>query len=375
MRLKRYMSILVVGLFLLVISGCSPKIRNVQPSIVIEGYDEPMIGFATIGDGTTGGAKGEVVVVKDYKEFFNAVYHSDDTPRIVLVDGTITYTISYYLEDSKYMNTINIASNKTIIGLGNGATIDGISLRIGRQGDPESNIIIRNITFDNAPDDNISIWWGSHHIWIDHCTFRRAVDSNVDITRQGNYVTLSWNIFEKFAGEGSKGVSIVGGSDTLPEDADYLRVTYHHNWFNGTAGRNPRMRYGIVHIFNNYYTDVQLGPNGTCAVRALVEHNYFERVLTPTQISTPPGFIVLSKEDPENGDTNVYVDSGTPTRNLPTYDQLTDGVNYDFRDRANEWLNISNWIPYSYTPDLAASVPQIVQEKAGAGKIIVNYSK
>lgn len=372
MKFKRYISILVISLFLLVISGCSPKATNVQPSITIEGYNEPMIGFATVAGGTTGGAGGEVVVVRNYKEFFEAVHYADDTPRIVLVDGTITYTISYYLEDPKYVNTINIASNKTILGLGNGATIDGISLRIGRQGDPESNIIIRNITFDNAPDDNISIWWGSHHVWIDHCTFRSAVDSNVDVTRQANYVTLSWNRFENV---GAKGVSIVGGSDTLPDDADYLRVTYHHNWFNGTAGRNPRMRYGIVHLFNNYYTDVQLGPNGTCAVRALVEHNYFERVLTPTQIATPPGFIVLSKEDPENGDTNVYIESGTPTRNLPTYDQLTYENTYDFRSRANEWLIISNWIPYSYTPDPAENVPQIVQEKAGTGKIMVNYSK
>ncbi|MFN3699521.1 MAG: polysaccharide lyase family 1 protein, partial [Dictyoglomus sp.] len=312
----------------------------------------------------------EVIVVKNYKEFFEAVHHSNDNPRIVLVDGTITYTLSYYLEDPKYVNTINIGSNLTILGLGNGATIDGISLRIGRQGDPERNIIIRNITFNNAPDDNISIWWGSFNIWIDHCTFLSALDSNVDMTRQANYVTLSYNRFENV---GAKGVSIVGGADNLPEDADYLRVTYHHNLFNGTAGRNPRMRYGIVHIFNNYYIDVQLGPNASCAVRSLVEYNYFERVQTPTNIYTPEGFIVLSKQDPENGDTNVYVDSGTPVMNLPTYEKLTDGVNYDFRNRADEWLIIGNWIPYNYSVEDPQNVPSKVLEKAGAGKIIVKY--
>lgn len=57
------------------------------------------------------------------------------------MDGTITYTPSYYLIDPKYLNTINIASNKTILGLGDGATISGISIRIGRQGDPEKILL------------------------------------------------------------------------------------------------------------------------------------------------------------------------------------------------------------------------------------------
>ncbi|MCS7202046.1 MAG: hypothetical protein NZ841_04655 [Dictyoglomus sp.] len=369
---KKIITLLSIVL-LFFLSGCGaptgPK-GPTLPTLKIIGYDEPMIGFATQGQGTTGGANGNIIVVKNYKEFFEAVHYSNDTPRVVLVDGNITYTISYFLEDPKYLNTINIGSNLTILGLGNGATIDGISLRIGRSGDPERNIIIRNIIFDNAPDDNISIWWGSSNIWIDHCTFRKAVDSNVDITRQGNYVTLSWNRFENV---GAKGVSIVGGADNLPDDADFLRVTYHHNWFNGTAGRNPRMRYGIVHIFNNYYTDVQLGPNASCAVRCLFEYNYLERVQSPTQISTPEGFIVLSKEDPENGDTNYYLECGTPIRNLPTLDKLTDGQNYDFRNRANEWLIINNWIPYTYTVENPQNVPLKVQERAGAGKIIVKY--
>lgn len=367
-KISFYITIFLVLLF---IAGCgAPSAPSSSKTIKILGYDEPMIGFATLGNGTTGGAGGEVIVVKNYKEFFEAVHYSNDTPRIVLVDGNITYTLSYYLEDPKYLNTINIGSNLTILGLGNGATIDGISLRIGRSGDPERNVIIRNIIFDNAPDDNISIWWGSSNIWIDHCTFKSAADSNVDITRQANYVTLSYNRFENV---GAKGVSIIGGADNLPEDADYLRVTYHHNWFNGTAGRNPRMRFGIVHIFNNYYTDVQLGPNATCVVRCLFEYNYLERVQSPTQISTPEGFIVLSKDDPENGDTNYYVDCGTPVRNLPALEKLTDGQYYDFRDRANEWLIISNWIPYTYAVEDPQNVPSVVQEKAGAGKIIVKY--
>jgi pectate lyase len=39
--------------------------------------------------------------------------------------------------------------------------------------------------------------WGqeSHHIWIDHNTFRRPVDGPIEIVRGADYVTVSWNHF------------------------------------------------------------------------------------------------------------------------------------------------------------------------------------
>jgi len=355
-RLKSFLSLLMVLSLAFYMTGCAPKPTTppepTEKTIKIEN-DVPLIGF---GVGTVGGSGGEIVVVSTYTQFYEAVKRNDDSPRIVLVDGTIQWDPSYVDIDPTYSNIINIGSNKTILGLGEGATIDGLTLRIGSSSGSKEQIIMRNLIFDNAPDDNVTIQYTSTLVWIDHCTFKAAADSNVDIIRQSNNITLSWNKFENV---GAKGVSIVGSSDTMTADADYLRVTYHHNWFNQTAGRNPRVRFGIIHIFNNLYTGISTGIVSTNAARTLVEKNYFDTVSTPTSITSgtsSEGYIVLSKEDPENGDSNVYVGSGSPVKNLPP--TISD---------------IQTWIPYSYSPDDPNNIPSIVQNGAGAGKIIVKY--
>ena len=47
---------------------------------------------------------------------------------------------------------------------------------------------------------------------------------------------------------------LLGHSDGYTADIGHLRVTYHHNFFNGTNQRHPRVRFGEpVHVYNNYY--------------------------------------------------------------------------------------------------------------------------
>src|SRR5262249_41652979 len=79
-----------------------------------------------------------------------------------------------------------VPSNTTIVGLGTDARLVGINLRLNR---PNSNIIIRNVRFEDAFDcfpqwdptdgalgnwnsayDNISVT-GAVRVWIDHDTF------------------------------------------------------------------------------------------------------------------------------------------------------------------------------------------------------------
>jgi len=340
---KRIFSIVLslIFIFNLTVSGCAPKITG--PQVRIEN-DVPLIGF---GIGTTGGKDGEIVIVNTYTAFYEAI--KDDTPRIVLVDGTISWDESLA---PTYSNILYVGSNKSILGLNEGATIDGLTLRIGSSGSSKSNIVIRNIIFDNAPDDNITIQYTSTQVWIDHCTFKTAGDDNVDIVRQSDKITLSWNIFEHpVAG---KGASIVGNSDSMIEDDQYLNVTYHHNWFKGTSGRNPRVRWGHIHIFNNYFENNTNGPTSTTYAETVIERNYFYNVSTPTSITagtSPQGYIILVKDE-NNVDTNIYEICGTPVENLP--EKITP-------------------IPYQYTPDDAVYIPDIVKNKGGAGKIIIKY--
>ena len=42
--------------------------------------------------------------------------------------------------------------------------------------------------------------------------------------------------------------------DNAAQDVGRLRVTYHHNFFDGSDQRNPRVRFAEpVHVYNNYY--------------------------------------------------------------------------------------------------------------------------
>ncbi len=81
--------------------------------------------------------------------------------------------------------------NKTIVGVGDGATINGGGFDFYRS----YNVIVRNLTFANAEDDAINVGQESHHIWIDHNTFVAPVDGSIDIVRGADYVTVSWNHF------------------------------------------------------------------------------------------------------------------------------------------------------------------------------------
>ena len=179
---------------------------------------------------------------------------------------------------------IRPGSNTTIIGLDKHATIRGGWFDIrGTASVNRTNIIIRNLTFEDTYDcfpewsptdgelgswnalyDSISMR-DSNHIWINHNTFidRDTADDNLpyyfgvlyqvhdgqlDITNASNYVTASWNRFENH-----DKVMLIGSSDSASADRGKLKVTLHHNLFENLGQRAARVRFGMVHIYNNYY--------------------------------------------------------------------------------------------------------------------------
>jgi pectate lyase len=174
---------------------------------------------------------------------------------------------------------VNLTSNTSLIGLGPNARIVGAHVRVNNV----QNVIIRNITFEDAFDcfpqwdptdgaqgnwnsayDNISLT-GATNVWIDHNTFNDGEhpdsaqpvyfgrpfvvhDGAVDITNASDLATVSWNRFE----EHDK-VMLIGSSDNAPADVGKLRVTVHHNVFDSNVQRTPRVRFGQVHVYNNFY--------------------------------------------------------------------------------------------------------------------------
>ncbi|MCC3378793.1 polysaccharide lyase family 1 protein [Paenibacillus farraposensis] len=176
---------------------------------------------------------------------------------------------------------IQIPSNTTIVGLGSNAVINGANFQLKKGTD---NVIIRNIEFQDAYDyfpqwdptdgstgnwnseyDNITIS-GATHVWIDHNSFNDGShpdsqngtffgrdyqhhDGALDMVNQADLVTASYNHFSNH-----DKTTLIGNSDSKKADEGTLRVTMHHNYYENTIQRTPRVRYGQVHVYNNYYT-------------------------------------------------------------------------------------------------------------------------
>ena len=59
---------------------------------------------------------------------------------------------------------------------------------------------------------------------------------------------MSWNVFTNH-----DKTMLIGSSDTVGPDVGKLKVTLHHNVFDGVGQRAPRVRFGQVDLYNNYF--------------------------------------------------------------------------------------------------------------------------
>ncbi|TYB61744.1 pectate lyase [Nonomuraea sp. PA05] len=284
--------------------------------------DTPLVGWATQGGGTTGGGSAATTTVSSASALTSAL--SSGSAAVIRVSGTISCS-----------GMLRVASNKTVIG-NSGATISGCGFNVSQA----SNVIIRNLTFRNWGDDGINVQY-STRVYIDHNTFSNGGDGALDIKRSSDYITVSWNRFFDH-----DKTMLLGHSDSnASEDRGRLRVTYHHNWFDGTNQRHPRVRFGNpVHVFNNFYGSVgSYGVASTMEGGVLVEGNYFENTDDPFHLgegSSPAGTLVARN--------NHFVNSGSG--------QSGGSVRS---------------IPYAYSLDSASSVKSIVTAGAGAGRISI----
>jgi len=292
-----------------------------------------LLGFASVGEPATGGLLGKTVRATDADELKK--FATDPAPL------TIEIATSISLDEQ-----IRPTSNKTLIGVdASGALIGGGLYILGVK-----NIIVRNLSISMVGKDigdAIGIQ-SSEHVWIDHCDFysnltdpKGTYDGLVDITHGSDYVTVSWNDFHDHYN-----ASLISHSEAAAdEDVGHLKVTLHHNWFHRLLGYAPRARFGQVHIFNNFYQDV----DATAVISesnadVYVESNAFNRVLSP---------LVTHYEDALDGKAvavdNDRVDSGVPMIGAP-----------------------STWLPssaYAYRTDLPDSVPSLVSKCAGVGNL------
>ncbi|MEU4422577.1 right-handed parallel beta-helix repeat-containing protein [Actinoplanes sp. NPDC024001] len=282
-----------------------------------------LVGWATQNGGTTGGGNAAPTTVTSASALTSAL--GSTSAAVIRVSGTISCS-----------GMLRVRSNKTIIG-NSGAAIVGCGFNING----DRNVIIRNLNFRNWNDDAINVQESATNIWVDHNSFSNGNDGAVDIKRGSDFITVSWN--RVFNHDKSM---LLGHSDSnASQDTGHLRVTYHHNWFDASTQRHPRVRFGNpVHVYNNYYyNNSGYGVASTEGAGVLVEANSFENVDDPFHLgegSSDAGTLVARN--------NLLVNSGSG--------QTGGSVRS---------------IPYAYTADPAANVKSIVTANAGAGRINV----
>ena len=291
----------------------------------------PRDGFANVGYSTIGGAGGPVVTVTDAASLSN--YLNQPGRYIVQVKGTINLGADNF----------PVGANKTIIGLGTDATLVG-DLHIVNV----SNVVVRNLYFVNPSNlgegDGVTLRLADH-VCIDHCTFTDCADGELDIVQASDYVTVSWCKFNYTFDSGHNFVNLLGSDDADTFDASRLHVTFHHNWWSTLCHeRMPRVRYGRVHSYNNYFN----APGNNYCVRAalesqvLLEKNWFENVDTPWE-----KFITTGTAGLVSAISNVFVNVTGQT------DPGTDAV---------------FTVPYLYTPDDTGGLPFAITNNAGAAR-------
>lgn len=333
------------------------------------------LGFASVNalgnNGTTGGAGGAVVTATTRAQLIQ--YATDDTPRIIhipegmtidLTDGTFreeTKTVGryngvYYCGEISGVITenggVSVGSNKTIIGLGTGASFVGHGLRI----DGKANVIVRNLTLSDVNSGVIEAGDGitiasSHHVWIDHCTFRNISDGLIDINgTTPRYITVSWCHFDGY----DLNLCSPHQHNYVSAMSTGAMVTLHHNYFDRGGGRNPRISGSgtMVHAFNNYYREISFySVASEEGAQTRLERCYYENSQRPHyydwDLSTPEGAGALQTVVSENIYTGV---SATSRREVGG--TVFDPASY-----------------YSYTAQPASEVKDAVLAGAGVGKM------
>lgn len=292
-----------------------------------------IIGFAMVNGRTTGGKHGPVVHVSTLAGFRAAA--SAGFPLTIRYSGNI-----------KGKGFISIKSDKTIIGEG-GSSMEGVGLLIYGH----HNVIIRNMTIRNVVTySNIVIKEAAHHVWVDHCTLSSDrehgwdyYDGLLDVGNRADYVTLSWNKLHD-----NHKAMLIGFGDENTNDTGHLRVTVCKNYFYNISERQPGVRFGQVHVFNNYIKDSSgYGIGSTMNATVRTDNNYFENAAQPikTDFNAKPGYV-------SGGNSNFYQRSGKNTISSSS----------------------SSWKPdYPYSSELlpVRKVPQAIRSAAGAKPILL----
>lgn len=368
------------------------------PSTGDAAYDAaPAAGWAGQNGGTTGGAAAAasaIYKVSSAAQLVAAIKAQGDQPKIIKLYGTIDPTAAdnggpyTSATDQAARLQIKLGSNTTLIGMGSDTRLVNANIVInGGQ-----NVIVRNLNIQ-APCDINPVWdpddgsagnWNSEYdgitvlasknVWIDHNVFtdapktddllpvengriKQCHDGALDVKNASDYVTVSNNRFELHQKN-----NLIGSSDSRTTDDGHLTVTFTGNHFLNVSERAPRVRFGQVHIYNNYFegsrTHAVYPHHYSIGVgylaKIISQNNAFDitGATSCTNIVNNPG---------SSSKTGAIVDSGS----------LLNGAALDVAGKCSFSSAVGWTVPYAVTPLAASAVKAAVLNNAGTGKISV----
>lgn len=390
------------------------QVTLVDPALAAVDFSTP-VGFAAIdGDGFTGPTTGggniktstNILIVNGNDDFEELVRHLYDRIRayrnkadfgrakyaplvVIMEEGVYTGTGSLSGTGSVWspstgMFSIEEQADLTIIGRGDAVLKFGFNVK------RSWNIIFRNLTFFDYYDDGINIGGTeTHHVWVDHCTFGHPTtmpankdhpDGGVDVKDGASYVTVSWCVFRN-----SWKTGLVGHSDSNEStDTGRLKTTFYMNHYVNTNSRHPRVRFGEVHVLNNFYEGVlNYGIAAAFKANVVAEGNFFLNTVWPmyadrvsadfkavygnwvsqTGYKAATALLQFNNLYDDSGLTRVYTSSNINTN------MLNPGHKSIKFDELNPHLAFEPLVYYTYTPVDAALVPELVRTYAGATKV------
>lgn len=291
------------------------------------------------------------------------------------------------------MNGKDVSAGVTIEGVGNDAVADGWGIRLkGARYAEVSNIGFFNC--NSGEGDNVGLQQDNEHIWVHNCDmFYGDAGSDADQIKgdgaldckKSNYVTFSYNHFW----DNGK-CNLLG----LSEGSTDYYITYHHNWYDHSDSRHPRVRYYSAHVYNNYYDgNAKYGVGSTLGSSVFVENNYFRNTNKPMMISQQGTDIKGNPKGTFSGEDggiikaygNVFADMKS-LRFVPYSDENQtefDAYVASSRDEqvptsvtskkgGNKYNNFdtnSSLFYSSYVLDKAEDVPAVVAGQFGAGRV------
>lgn len=269
-------------------------------------------------------------------------------PICVRILGTIT--INDVDSSSKGWSSsegLQIKGNKspiTIEGIGEDASVWGFGLMARNS----QYVELKNLAVMCFMDDGISLDTGNKYTWVHNMDIfygatggdadQAKGDGSLDVKGDSQYQTYSYNHFWD-----SGKASLCGmKSETGPN-----YITYHHNWFDHSDSRHPRVRTMTVHVYNNYYDgNSKYGIGATTGADIFAEGNYFRNCKFPMMSSLQGNDVYAGTDTYKPGDYGTF--SGESGGSIKAYNNYMEGTStsyWPYKNTGTAWTKGNKSIP------------------------------